>query len=305
MPSGSRSSGGGSHFSGGSNSGGGSGIGGGSHFDNSPNMSGRNRFNGRRPFRARPFGRGPRIYYFGGRSYRFSSKRQSTFSLLIFLLMFMIILSIVGGIKMNSASNEMEVIRADYNLYQTMIEHAEANPEYIVEGRITGIYLDAGHTKYYYTYEIETQYGSRLEGHTYYTYTLEDLRSLNLSNGATISVAVNSYPVTLSTDSMPMEYRNFALEDDEEYTMRLSTHRNGKIMLSVCASIAGVALIVAIIVFFTAKKEEKSVTTTTANQPTTSTNTTMQNQNRCPYCGTRISNTATKCPNCGAPRQYK
>lgn len=286
MPSGSHSSGGGSHFGGGFS-------GGGSHFGGSSS--------GGRTIIA-----GPRIYYFGGRSYRFSSKRQSTFSLLIFLLMFMIILSIVGGIMMNSASNEMEVIRADYNRYQTMIEYAEANPEYVVEGRITGIYLDIGYTKYYYTYQIETQYGSMLNGHTYYIYTMEDLRELNLSVGSTVMVAVDSYPVTLSTDSIPIEYKNFALEDDEEYTMRLSTHRNGKIMLSVCASVAGVALIVAIVVFFTAKKEEKSATATASeNQPTTSTNTTMQNQNRCPYCGTRLSNTATKCPNCGAPRQYK
>ncbi len=276
----------------------------GSHFSGGSPRNSRFRGSSRR---VRPFFTGPSVVFIGSRGYSFTSKRQVTLSLLIVLLFFMVVLSFVGGMMMNSNQNNVEIIKADYEKYNAMIEYAESNPEYIVQGRITGIFLDEGHSKYFYTYMIKTQYGSILHGNTFYTYTLDFIQSQEYSIGTTIMVAVDNYPVTLETDSIPMDFKNFTIDDDEEYQMALTSIRNGKIMLAVGVSVSSVTLLVAIIVFFTTKKVEK------ANQTASSYSTSGEDvfieekleKNVCPYCGTRISPNSSNCPNCGAPRQVK
>ena len=119
-------------------------------------------------------------------------------------------------------------------------------------------------------------------------------------------VAVDNYPVTLETDSIPMDFKNFTIDDDEEYQMALTSIRNGKIMLAVGVSVSSVTLLVAIIVFFTTKKVEKA----NSNIPSSSNGedvviNTKQEKNVCAYCGTRLSPNSSNCPNCGAPRQVK
>lgn len=252
--------------------------------------------------------RAPRVYSVAGRSYRLTPKRQSSFSLLAMLVFFMVILSIVGGVIMNNANKDISVIKSDFEKYHSMIEYAENNPEYLVEGKVTGIYTDEGFTKYYYTYEFETATGAKVEGYTFYLYTLENLKSLNIAKNSPVTLAVDTSPITLSTDSIPLDFKNFNLEDDEEYTKAQSSSKTGKMMLSICASVGGVGLIVAIIVFFTSKKSEKeqpqTVTDTASNSSNPSINLSQNSKsNVCNYCGARLGSNDTNCKNCGAPRQ--
>ena len=71
----------------------------GSHFSGGSPRSSRFRGSSRR---VRPFFTGPSVVFIGSRGYSFTSKRQVTLSLLIVLLFFMVVLSFVGGMMMDS-----------------------------------------------------------------------------------------------------------------------------------------------------------------------------------------------------------
>lgn len=290
MPSGSHfGGGGGSHSSGGSSRGssggswGGSSRGGGHHH--------------RRPIR---FGWGHRRYYV---SVHASSKISSLFAFGFALLFFGIVFMFVR----TTFQPAIDKIITDRIYYLEMIDYAEKNPEYLVEGEVTDKFYNEGAKKWYVEYRIllsnaiPDKYGryddfDYLDGYTYSIYTFEEVSKFHV--GDTILLAVNSSEIKSTTDSVNIDYKDFPIEKDGEYA-EIIKQKNGFAIASVGAMVVGGVLIILAIVqiFKNAQKEgegDPEYTGTSTNTSTANTSTIK----RCPYCGEKT--TSDKCNNCGA-----
>ena len=285
MPSGSHGGGGGgSHFGGGSS--GGSHFGGGSHSSGS--------------FRPR----GPRIIVFGGRRVYISSNRASAQSFLVILAFVLFFITTIFGICMAGNLSDIKTIERDYNRYQSMIEYAESHDGYIIDAEFETFHYNDEVDKYYFYYSFRTATGSEMRGYTYSIYTFEEVRALE--ELGTIKIAVDSVPVTLSTDSIPIDYKNHTLEDDGEYANAKSA-KTGTTVGFVVVLVAFVGTVVGLILTYTTAKPateeiEKSLDkTSTEPNPTTAKQSELTWQ--CEYCGNVQSTSNSQCKQCGAPRR--
>jgi len=177
-----------------------------------------------------------------------------------------------------------------------MIEYAEDNPEYIKTGKITGKFYNEDCEKWYLEYEIDTYNGGSLEGYTFSVYSDSQIKQYRIWD--TMEFAVDSVPVTSSTDSINMDYKNIPLEDDGEY-QSLKSDRVIIIIVLVVLPIIAIILIVSGIKQF--KKNMQYESDDNSDILKTYPKTTSQpQQSSCPYCRTKMKPGATNCPNCGA-----
>lgn len=300
MPSGSGSHGGSSHGGGGSH-------GGSSH---------RSSFGGGHSSFGGGFRRGPHYTVFMGRRVYVSGKRsnvQGLFSVLMVIAIFVMFFS--GAFTMVNVQNVNDYA-SDYEFYHAMAAHAERNPEiYIIQATADRVEYRHSIDKYriiYHFYTKEDNTGDKVDGYTFYVYTLEEAQ--RIVDEGTFPLAVNQNPLTKDTDSVPMDFLGMKLEDDSEYVAA----KKGK-TISISVLIAGVTIFVGCIVgnFLTLKtasangpeeesKTETTTTTTTSTptqptqaQPTSTAPTTW----KCDYCGHKNPASTDTCKQCGASRQ--
>lgn len=273
MPSGSHSSGGGSHFGGGSHSSGGSHFGGGSSQSNSSKSV------------------NIRI---GGRSYIVPGK-ASSFSVLIIVFVLLAVFSGMMFLGASGAESDIKIIKNDYVYYQDMIAKTKTNPDLIKEAEITGKFYNEDCDKWYIEYEIISDIN--LPGHTFSVYSYEEISNFDI--GQIIQVAVDSETVKITTDSIPMDYENMPIEKDGEYIELTKEKTTLKIIGFVLIGVDVFVLIGAIY----SRKKQKSLSNTQDQQST------IQDENvdkkdtpfSCSYCGAIIN--GDKCSNCGAPKK--
>ena len=285
MPSGSHGGFSGSHggFSGGGRSSGGN-RGSGSTFGRS---GGSGSFIPRR--------RGPRHIRFGHRVYVLSTGRQSILSLIL-----VVAIMLIGSIFLQSSAistydRNISMIEEEDRYYKQMVLNASVNTEYMVKGEVKDQFYKREYGKYYITYTFRTSTGGKVEGYTFSIYTIENLPA----KGSDIWLAVNDRVVDSDTDSIPMDYINFTLEDDGEYLLykqkRAESVRSAIITgVVVAALIGGSALVI-----FTAKKkqEEKAA----AEKAEVKAKEVAEEKKRfCEYCGARVEQSNSICPQCGA-----
>ncbi len=284
MPSGSHGGSRGSHSSGGARSSGSSGGGGGRG-----SVSNR----GSRPFRMRF---GTRVYVFGGKT--------GIFIPLIFISLFILMFCCIvnSGVKHNISN-----IETDFIYYKAMVQKAEINPSLKKQGTITDYFYNEDCKKWYYIYEIEIENSVKpLEGYTYSLYTFEQISKLNV--GDVIEIAVNNPNVNLYTDSVPMDFKDFELEDDGEY---IEAKKTKKIMTTmiVIFSILSAALVVGAIVYMvkTKKREdlEQQEEKTRVEEKHELEKKALEKDLdwRCEYCGSLNKSGKSKCSTCGAGRK--
>lgn len=272
MPSGSGGhGGGGSHFGGG----------GGSHFGG----GGRGGSGGSRPPRPIYFG-------FGGTRYYVPLKKSNAIRSFFVLAIFFVVVAAVlmlGGFAPNT---DLKKITTDRQRYIEMINRAEKDSSYVREGTITGTFYNSDCGKWYFTYVIPTDDGyGNLEGYSYSIYDANEIK--NFVPGETLEFAVGFTPVTLSTDSIDMGYKNKPLSDDGEYIDLIKERRNLRLFaaLAVLAALS-LGILGAVLLFKNLRKKETAGETT-------------EDENgipirRCEYCGSVLLDGETKCPNCGA-----
>ena len=275
MPSGSHSGSGGSHFGGGSSSG--------SHFGGGSRLGGGS-------VNARPI-----IFIHHGRRYSVRGGAQSAVSLMFVLCIFAIFTIFFGVIMIPTANSQIKKIEADYTYYQAMIDYAEEHNAYLVTGKVTGKFYNEDCDKWYITYSIEIDEYTDLEGYTFSVYTFDEVSRFEINEY--IAIAVDSVPITLDTDSIPMDYKDMPLTRDGEYVDAKQDKTAGVIVI-VVASIVLVGLISGIVVIIIKKKQLVTDTNPTTN---TSTNTAKE-PTRCSYCGAILGENDKSCPTCGAKR---
>lgn len=272
MPSGSGGhGGGGSHFGGG----------GGSHFGG----GGRGGSGGSRPPRPIYFG-------FGGTRYYVPLKKSNAIRSFFVLAIFFVVVAAVLMLGGFAPNNDLKKITADRQRYIEMINRAEKDSSYVREGTITGTFYNSDCGKWYFTYVIPTDGGyGDLEGYSYSIYDANEIK--NFVPGETLEFAVGFTPVTLSTDSIDMGYKNKPLTDDGEYIDLIKERRNLRLFaaLAVLAALS-LGILGAVLLFKNLRKKETAGETT-------------EEENgipirRCEYCGSILKDGETKCPNCGA-----
>lgn len=272
MPSGSGGhGGGGSHFGGG----------GGSHFGG----GGRGGSGGGRPPRPIYFG-------FGGTRYYVPLKKSNAIRSFFVLAIFFVVVAAVLMLGGFAPNNDLKKITADRQRYIEMINRAEKDSSYVREGTITGTFYNSDCGKWYFTYVIPTDDGyGNLEGYSYSIYDANEIK--NFVPGETLEFAVGFTPVTLSTDSIDMGYKNKPLTDDGEYIDLIKERRNLRLFaaLAVLAALS-LGILGAVLLLRNLRKKETAGETT-------------EDENgipirRCEYCGSILKDGETKCPNCGA-----
>jgi len=130
-----------------------------------------------------------------------------------------------------------------------------------------------------------------LEGETYAVYTITETGNYRV--GSTIKVAVDSIPVSYTTDSIPMDYEDMPLENDGEYVKSKKAMTSNLIWMIICILIGmGILVLTFRYMYKHSKVEEKKETPTVEEKESTT--------STCAYCGGTFEKSKTKCPNCGA-----
>ena len=276
MPSGSHGGSGGSHFGGGGASSGG-GWSGGSSGGWSSGSS--------RPPR-------PMNIWFFGRHYHISAGNSSKVSAFVPYIIICIFALFMSVLFLVSGNSQIEKIQVDRAYYLDMIENAENDSDYLKYGVVKDKFYEEDCKKWYFTYEIPTDDGGTLPGHTFYVYTMEEVNQYHI--GDTLAFAVNSKIVTEDTDSVNMGYKDIPLENDGEYI----NARNMKAWSIVFICIAS-TLIVSLIVL-TIKRIKKYAEKSAFAEKNDKNTTTDDEYTYCRYCGSRIRKEYDKCEHCGA-----
>lgn len=283
----------GSHSGGGGHSGGFSGGGSwGSHSGGSHGSSSYTISSGKRNGRSVVIFTG-----LGGHNGRYIG--SSIFTLFVIMMIIGFMMFVFGFSSIGSPAEVKENYQHDYNYYQSMIRYAENHPEYmlVAGATITDRFIGKGGNKYYLTYEFYTSVDNEVvKGYTYTTYTLEDLERPELQVGQTIVLALNckNTQITLSTDSIDLNYKNTKLEDDDDFIYDYNSAKKS-VGIGITISIIGVALIVGAVILFVLKQKKD-------DNPESSTVEPVQEKKKeyCKYCGTLLKDGALKCDNCGA-----
>lgn len=294
MPSGSHRGSRGSHSSGGSRSGGfsrgsrGSRSGGfsvgsrGSHFGGGHRHHGGGiHIHAHRPLRIR----------FGRRYYVYSTGVQSRFAIFGILFVFALIFTFAMNLRRQDAQYDINLIEQDYYYYQDMIRYAESH-DMVVEGVVVDKFYNPEADRYYVIYEIETGNGQKLEGYTYSCYTETEVGKYR--RGGSIDIAVDQMPITSSTDSINMDYKDMPLTKDGEYLLVQAELREATISFVICV-IVDIAIVVGFVIYAYKKKEveeDKGATPTQTEK--------VEEDVYCNYCGSLLSKDAKKCSSCGA-----
>ncbi len=261
-------------------------------------------------FRGGSYSRGPRIYHFGRSYYVVPSKYSGILSLLTFFIVFSIFFIFAGTIMFTQAKGDIQKVERDFFRYQNMIAYAHQHPELIVDGTIENHYYDEAAEKWYITYSFRTNDNGNIPGETYCVYTAEDLLKEEYRVGSVIRLAVDRVPEHYDddVDSIPLDYEFMTIEQDGFYIVQQNTMRVGKIMLIVASIALGGTILINILVVATTKKKSdkngnpipETASTTSTKTSTPSTTDQTHNHTYCDYCGAKLPNTASKCPNCGA-----
>ena len=255
--------------------------GGGSHFGG----GGRGGSGGSRPPRPIYFG-------FGGTRYYVPLKKSNAIRSFFVLAIFFVVVAAVLMLGGFAPNNDLKKITADRQRYIEMINRAEKDSSYVREGTITGTFYNSDCGKWYFTYVIPTDGGyGDLEGYSYSIYDGNEIK--NFVPGKTLEFAVGFTPVTFSTDSIDMGYKNKPLSDDGEYISIVKERRNLRLFaaLAVLAALS-LGILGAVLLLRNLRKKETVGETT-------------EDENgipirRCEYCGSILKDGETKCPNCGA-----
>ena len=273
MPSGSHGGGGGgSHggFSGGGFSRGGS-------------------YSGSRGHGFRP--RGPRTIIFFGRPRILTSARQFVLSLILMLGVFVVLGLFAFGSSISTTKDHMKMIEEEQRFYLQMIADAEANTDLQTIGKVKAVYFQDDYDKYYIEYYLYDEIGRSYEGYTFSVYTLENAPK----KGTEILLAVDDVNIDSTTDSIPMDYKNFTLKDDGEYMFYKS--RLQYYTIAIVVSIFLVLVLVGgyILVIATAKRKEEDAKREKQEQEEKE-----ERKKYCQYCGSKLDETDKNCPQCGA-----
>ncbi len=193
------------------------------------------------------------------------------------------------------ASQNLKVIEQDYSFYYSMAQRAQNNSDYTTTAEITNIIKNPNGKKYCIEYEY-TDVVFPKEMYSFYVYSLQDIQTLGYNIGDVIVVALDEKNFNSLTDSVPIDYLNTTLKDDEEYLQtknKLTTYTAVLIIVSVLIVALTTLIIVKIVKNHKKKEAEQKQQEKTEQEE--------KNKVRvCAYCGSFAETGVLKCESCGA-----
>lgn len=239
--------------------------------------------------------RGPRPFRFGGRVYILSTGRQSVLSIILIIGILLLGSIFMQFSALSDYNEHLKMIEEENRYYIAMVQNAAVNTEYMVKGEVEDQFYKSEYGKYYITYTFKADSGANVEGYTFSIYGLNNIPA----KGSEIWIAVNDKTTDSDTDSVPMDYVNFTLEDDGEYQL-FKKQRNSTITKMVILGVVVVALVGGyILVIVTAKKKQEEKEE--AEKAEAKAKEEAEEKKRfCEYCGARVEPADNVCPQCGA-----
>jgi len=215
-------------------------------------------------------------------------------------LVISIIVALIGLVMMTGGNSIMNTIKTDRDYYLQMIATAEANPAREVDAKVIDAWKSDNNPKWYIIYEIDltdqSGYIKVLEGYSYPVYTMQQAAALN---GKDIKVAINKDIVDLNTDSVPIDYKNFALEDDGEYANAKNSHSTGRMILFAGIGVVVLLIVVELSLALSAKRASAAEVQAQQTKAAETQAATIA-ASTCRYCGARVGPNDRNCSACGA-----
>ncbi|MBO5229442.1 MAG: hypothetical protein J6B20_01435 [Clostridia bacterium] len=242
-----------------------------------------------------------------GRPVYFGAGRAKAVSLLSILITIAIVAAVMLGLGWYSQEEDLKVIREDYAYYQAMAQYAADNDAYQTTGEVYDFEQYELGGKCCIFYRFDTSSGNTVEGYSFYVYNIEDVEYM-LDNGVTLAISSKNTNITMSTDSIPLDYKDMALRDDAEY-LDYAEQRDTMRLATIAVGVGAVVMIlISAAVSVTAKKATKEQIEETA-QAKSGTQNNQQNKTetpagawRCAYCNTLNDSSKEQCDGCGASR---
>lgn len=277
-------------------SGHGGGGGGGSHFGGGSSFGGSHFGSGSSGVNSRP----RYIMFFGRTIYTGDGSYGLFSSLLIFaIIAFMISSCLLAGFF--NAKSKVQKIEDDRVYYLEMISAAETNGKIDTHAKVSSIVYNEDYEKYYITYTF-TNASGEIDGYSFCMYESR-ISAPQVFNGSNyISVAYDNQ--TSNADSIPTDYAGFSLSDDGEYVY----YNNEKTWFPIVSGLGygvGVLLFVGSCVAIGTNiknhKEDKDKVEGKTSGDNVNLNKPVEEENEyCPYCGSKVLKSDKKCINCGA-----
>ena len=274
---------------------------------------------------------GPSYSYGRRRVYR--SGRSSLASFLVFILFFMIMVTMSLWSDYEYNKNEFDYMIRDSETYYAMIEGADTDPMYKkTDAKIEDVWSYYWEDEGEYYYQIEYSYKNeftntyKYNNLTYYMYTRSDLVSMGCADFIGYGYGYNKPDVTIEIvysyyDQINMDYDLYCA-DYYIYEAEYKSCLGGMF-------VAGAVSVVLLIIIIKLLKKDKEKNTKTVEQTTTTYSTAYTNDSPntnintefpdfntafnsmfnntktekeifCEYCGSKILSGDIKCSSCGA-----
>lgn len=219
---------------------------------------------------------------------------SSIFSIMIIALFAVFIAKI-------SFVTRVQVIKSDYNYYQHMCDWASKHPNWKGTAIVTG--KEQKYNKWFIKYKIvDPVTSSSIDGYSFAIYNDEQIQQIQINDE--IEVAMNSFDLSIDTDSVPMDYYQISITQDGEYLHYSKINNSVTVILVVVAIVTvGIGITNGIL----ANKYLKNMRVASLDSDYTPVS---ENNNLqvvyCDYCHSKLPPNSTKCEHCGASiRQNK
>lgn len=195
----------------------------------------------------------------------------------------------------------VQAIKNDYDYYQHMCDWASQHPNWKGTAIVTG--KEKKYDKWLITYKIiDPTTNFTLDGYSFAIYDDEQIEQIQINDE--IEVAMNSFDLSIDTDSVPMDYYQVPITQDADYLHHTKINNSVTVILVIVAIVTvGIGITNGIL----ANKYLKNMRVASFDSGYTPVS---ENNNLqvvyCDYCHSKLPPNSTKCEHCGASiRQNK
>ena len=195
----------------------------------------------------------------------------------------------------------VQEIKSDYTYYQHMCDWASQHPNWKGTAIVTG--KEQKYNKWFIKYKIVDPVTSfSIDGYSFAIYNDEQIQQIQINDE--IEVAMNSFDLSIDTDSVPMDYYQIPITQDGEYLHYSKINSSLTVILIVVAIVTvGIGITNGILT----NKYLKNMRVASLDSGYTPVS---ENNNLqvvyCDYCHSKLPPNSTKCEHCGASiRQNK
>lgn len=218
---------------------------------------------------------------------------STIFSIMIVALIAVIIAKVAFVIR-------VQAIKNDYDYYQHMCSWSAEHPNWKGTAKVTG--KQKKYDKWLITYKIiDPTTNFTLDGYSFAIYDDEQIEQIQIDDE--IEVAMNSFNLSIDTDSVPMDYYQVPITQDADYLHYTKISSSVTVILVIVAVLTiGLGITNGILVNKRLKDAQGNYVDSSYTQVSESNLQAVY----CDYCHSKLPPNSTMCEHCGAStRQNK